>query len=136
VRLIHREETHRNRAEPLESIFLGQPLGRKIEKAIVAARRFLHHLSPFGSVLETVHGSGRNAHLGQLGSLVLHERDQRRNHDGGLSRHDGGKLITERLAASGWHHDAGIVPRQQAADDTFLPGAEFVVSPVAPERVE
>src|SRR5207237_2167259 len=33
--------------------------------------------------------------------LILHERDERRNNDGGIATQDGRSLITERLAAAG-----------------------------------
>src|SRR5579862_3994344 len=76
VRLIDREKTHWNLAQPFESIAGGQSLWRKIEQAVFSARGFLHHLPALVWTLTTSDHRRRNAHLRQLCRLVLHQRDQ------------------------------------------------------------
>ena len=134
MRLVYRKKTHRHFGQPIESIFRGQPLRRKIEQPIFPARRFLHHLPPFRRTLKTIDRRRRNAHLRQLRRLVLHERDQRRNHHRRLPRNHRWKLVAQRFPASGRHHHASIVRGQQTADHILLLGAKLVVSPIAPQR--
>ena len=77
----------------------------------------------------------RNSHLRQLRRLILHQRDQRRNHDHGLSRqHRRRQLVAERFPAAGRHHHARVAASEQAAHDSLLHRTERVVSPVAPQR--
>ena len=134
MRLIHRKETDRHFRQPVESISSGQPLRRKIKQPIFAARRFLHHLPPLTRTLRTIDYRRRNAHLRQLRGLVLHQRNQRRNHHRRLSRYHRRQLVAQRLSASGGHDDTSIVRGQQTADNIFLFGAKLVVSPIAAQR--
>ena len=134
MRLIHRKEADRNFRQPIESISRGQPLRRKIKQPIFAARRFLHHLPPFRRTLQTIDHRRRNAHLRQLRRLVLHQRDQRRNHHRRLPRNHRRKLVAQRLPAPSRHHHASIVRGQQTPDNILLLGAKLVVSPIAPQR--
>ncbi len=135
MRLVDREKSYWNPAQPVESILPGQALRRKIQQAIVASLRIDHDPAVLGRILETVDRGRRNPHLRQLRRLVLHEGDQRRNYYRRFAGHHRRELVAQRLTAPGRHHDTSIAPRQQAADDTFLLGAKFVVSPVAPQRL-
>jgi hypothetical protein len=72
-----------------------------------------------------------NAHLRQLRGLILHQGDERRDHDRGAAEHQRGQLIAERLSAAGRHHDAHVMTRQDAAHDTLLRRAKPVVAPVS-----
>src|SRR6266576_5603268 len=78
MRLVHREESDRNPAQPVESVLPGQPLRRKIQQAIVASLGVDHDLAMLGRGLKTVDSGRRNSHLRELRRLVLHESDQRR----------------------------------------------------------
>src|SRR5271166_636649 len=134
MRLIDRKETYRNLAQPFESIAGGQPLRREIEQPIFSTRRFLHHLPAFTRRLRTINDRRWNPHLRQLRGLILHERDQRRNHHRRLPRNHRRQLVAQRLPAPRRHHHTGIVRGQQAADHVLLLGTKVVVSPIAPER--
>jgi hypothetical protein len=93
MRLVDRKEAHWHPAQPFKSISGRQSLRRKIEQPIFAAHGFLHHLPPLRRVLKTVDRRRRNAHLRQLRCLVLHQSDQRRNHNCRLARNHRRKLI-------------------------------------------
>src|ERR1019366_667924 len=134
MRLIHRKETHRHLGQPIESIFSGQPLRRKIKQPICPSRRFLHYLPSFRRTLKTIDRRRRNAHLRQLRCLVLHQRDQRRNHHRRIPRNHRRKLVAQRLPASSRHHHTSIVCSQQTPNNILLLGTKLVVSPVAPEH--
>ena len=60
--------------------------------------------------------------------LVLHQGDQRGDHDGRPLHHQSRQLITQRLAASGGHQDKGVTPSNQVSDDLFLIRLEGVVA--------
>jgi len=75
-----------------------------------------------------------NAHLSQLRRLVLHQSNQRRNHDRCFLRNYGRKLVAEATCHPLLASHASIVRGQKTADDILLFGAKLVVSPVAPEN--
>ena len=134
MRLIHRKKADRHFAEPLEGIFRRQPLRRKIEQPILAARCLLHYCPPLCRALHAVDRRRRNPHLRQLRRLVLHQRDQRRNHHRRLPRNHRRKLVAQRLPAASRHHHASIALRQQTANDIFLLRPELVISPITPQH--
>ncbi len=131
VRFVDREKSHWHLAQPIKRIPPRQPLRRKIKQPIVAPLRIDHHFAMFGRRLKTIDRCRRNSHLRQLRRLILHERDQRRNHDRRLTRNHRWQLIAQRLATTRRHDHASVPPRQQTANDTFLLGAKFVIAPVA-----
>ena len=76
-----------------------------------------------------------DSHLRELRRLILHQRDQRRNHDDGFSRqHRRRQLVAQRFPAAGGHHHAGVASSEQAAHDPLLQRAKRVISPVAAQR--
>jgi hypothetical protein len=56
--------------------------------------------------------------------LILHERDQMRDHQRRSAARDGGQLIAERLPCPGRHHKQQIAPGSGRAANLFLIGAE------------
>ncbi len=87
-----------------------------------------------GIAERAVEHRGWNAHLRQLRRLVLHQRDQRRNHDHGPFGDHRGQLVAERFAAAGGHDHAGVTPGEQASHDALLQRDGSVVAPVAAQR--
>jgi hypothetical protein len=67
---------------------------------------------------------GRDAQRMQLFQLVLHQRDQRRYHEGGAGQEGGGQLVAQRLAAAGGHDGQRIPADQHAVDDFLLAVAQ------------
>ena len=66
--------------QPADRVLPRQPLGREIEQPVRALRRCTHHLALLVRALRAVHQRRRNSHIGELRHLILHQRDQRRNH--------------------------------------------------------
>ena len=60
--------------------------------------------------------------------LILHQADQRRDHDGDARQQQGRHLIADGLARTCGHHGQYILPGQQAGDDLLLTRAEAVVA--------
>ena len=56
----------------------------------------------------------------QVGDLIVHQGDQRRDDDGSALQHDSGQLIAQRFAATGGHDDKGVTSIQHTLDDGLL----------------
>ena len=61
---------------------------------------------------------------GEFGGLVVHEGDERRDHQGGTTAGDGGELVAEGLACSGGHDEEDVAAVGGGATDGFLIGAK------------
>ena len=61
---------------------------------------------------------------GELGGLVVHERDERRDDQRGAAAGDGGKLVAEGLARAGGHDEQRVAAVDDGAADGLLIGAE------------
>jgi len=61
---------------------------------------------------------------GELGGLVVHERDEGRDDQRGASASDGGKLVAERFACAGGHDEQSVAAIDDGVADGFLIGAE------------
>ena len=48
-------------------------------------------------------GGGRDAELAQAGDLVVHQGNERRDHEGGAGAAQGRDLVAQALAAAGFH---------------------------------
>ena len=61
---------------------------------------------------------------GELGGLVVHERDERGDDERGALAGDGGKLVAEAFAGAGGHDEEDVAAVGGGAADGFLVGAE------------
>ena len=64
----------------------------------------------------------------QLIDLILHQRDQRRDHDGQPLTHEGRELIAEAFSRAGGKDGDGIKSAEGGGHDVFLKRAEAVVT--------
>ena len=80
------------------------------------------------SLERRVQKRGRHAARLQRIDLILHQRNQRRNHDRESARAAGGQLKAERFAAAGRQQREDIAARQRVADDFLLQRPERVVA--------
>ena len=60
----------------------------------------------------------------ELGDLVFHECDQRRDHESRPAEGDGGKLVAERLPCPGGHDQQQVAAIDGGAAHGLLVGAE------------
>ena len=88
------------------------------------------HARLFGAAERAVEHGRRDAHLGELRSLVVHQRDEGRNHYRSAPAENGGQLVAQRFAAAGRHHDGDVAPGENTANDTLLLGTKGIVAPV------
>jgi len=63
---------------------------------------------------------GGHAQFAQGGDLVLHQRDQRRDHDGRARHGQRRHLVAQRLAAAGGHEHQRIAPAVDRIDHLVL----------------
>ncbi len=136
MRLIDGEEGDRHVLQPLDRVSSRQPFRRQVEQAELPGAGLPHHARLLAGVERAVQQRSGNSHLPELHHLVLHQGNQRRDHNRGSVGNDGGQLIAERLAASGRHDHAGVMPVQQAVNNALLHGTEGIVSPVAAQRFQ
>src|ERR1700756_5530363 len=122
--------------QPIQRVGALQSLGRKIEKAERAASCLTHDAGLFFAAESAVENRRRNPHLSELCRLILHERDQRRNDDSRLLRHNCRKLVAEGLPSSSRHNNTSVSTGEKAADDSLLERSEGVVTPIAAQRSE
>src|SRR6185437_11539049 len=67
-------------------------------------------------------------------SLVLHERNERRNNYRCLPRNQRRQLIAERLASAGRHDHAGVIAAKQALNNPLLQRTKRRVAPIPLKR--
>jgi len=131
------EEGERDLAEPVGGALHDGAFGGDVHETVFASEGFLLELAAVGFKDGAVEEDGGDAHLAELGDLVLHKGDERGDDDGGAAfLEDGGELVAEGFAAAGGHDDADVAAGGEGADDLFLARAEGVVAPVALEGVE
>ena len=115
----------------------GHPLRRRIQQRDLAAQHPLLDrvglLAGQGGVEEV----GFDARFVQCADLVVHQRDQRRHHDGdavaGALPGDGRNLVAQRFAAAGRHQHQRVTAADHVIDDRRLRAAEL---PVAEDLVQ
>ena len=76
------------------------PFRRQIEQLKPPLTEILDHAALFKPGEAGVKRRRRDLSLLQAGHLILHERDERRDDDGGAGENDGRKLITERFSTA------------------------------------
>ncbi len=104
-----------------------RPLRSDVEQVEIAGRGGPGHCPRVLGVQGGVEEGRPHAQQAQRLDLVLHERDERRDHDRRAGPHQGGDLVAQRLAATGRHQDECV------------PAADHVVHDLglrAPKRLE
>jgi len=87
-------------------------------------------VAPLGGAQAAVNARGRHATLGQRIDLVLHQGDQRGNHDGHTGHGHGRRLVAERLAPARRQHDDRVLPPQHCLHRLPLERQEGIIAPV------
>ncbi len=131
VRLVDGEERDGDLLQEFHRLLLRQCLRGHVEQLRVALQQVLFHLGHLGAVERRVEEVGHT--LAPRGvahgvHLVLHQRYQRRHHNGYALADHGGQLVAQALAAARGHDDKGVVAVQKALDNGFLVALELVES--------
>ena len=130
VSLIHRHHDDGRLKRELEKILGKKPLRRHIDEGITALRRKGEGLFILGKGEGAVQISRMYPGLIQRRYLILHEGDQRRNHQGDLSHHQGGHLIADGFSRPGGHDAEGIPSGENAVDQRLLSFPKAVIAEI------
>lgn len=127
VRLVDGEEGDLAAGEQIQGALQTQPLGRQVQQVQLPREELGLHHAPLVEVLRGVHEPGAHAERPQRVHLVLHQRDQRRDHDARAGPDQGRDLIAQGLSAAGRHEHDGVTAGHHVIDDRFLLTAERLV---------
>ena len=128
VRLVHREQRHRNPRDRLAEALVVEALGSDVEEAQRALAQVVHDGAHLVAGERRVEAAGGHSAPGELVDLVLHQGDQRRDDEGDAGQQQGRELVAERLAAAGGEDGRGGSPGEEVADHRLLAGAEVAVA--------
>ena len=107
-----------------ERVVAQQSLGRHIEQPERAVAQAGGDAAALVGVGGGIERSGGNAERVELGDLVAHQRDQRRDDQRERMPRQRRKLIAQRLARAGRHHRQHVLAGERGGDDLLLAGAE------------
>src|ERR1044072_8108761 len=127
VRLIDHHEAHRAAGDDAAQRAL-ERLGRQVEELDLAAAERGHAVAPLLERQRRVDRRGAEAEPHERVDLVLHERDERRDHEYGAGQDLGRNLKRERLAGTGGHDADAVATGEHRVDDAPLPGAELAIA--------
>ena len=137
VGLVDHDQANAARPDRVKELGLPEPLGCGIDQAKLAAA---HAGEPSFLLvqIERAVDVGRlgTQRLGQVGELVVHQGNQRRDHHDRTIEQQRRDLESQRLAGPGRHDCQRIEPIEAALDDFSLARAELVVAEDVAERVE
>ena len=135
MRLVDHEQADPDLPDELREPRGGKALGRDVEQPDLSGRRACQRLTVGGSALlrvDELDSPGRD--LAQRGHLVLHQRDERRDHEREVVAHQCRKLVAERLARARGHHHERVATRERGGYRLGLAGPEMLESEQPPER--
>ena len=129
VRLVHHQAGEAEPAELGEEARLHQALRRHEQQLHRAAREPLVDLALLAAVLRARQHRRLDAALDEARELVLHQRDQRTDHDGEAVAQQRGRLVAEALAAAGREHDERVAARERGEHGLGLERPQLRVAP-------
>ena len=111
-------------AQRFERVVAQQPLGRDIEQPQRAVAQAVEDAAALVGLGGGVERRGGNAERVELGDLVAHQRDQRRDDQRQAAARQRRQLVAQRLAGAGRHHRQHVLAGERGGEDFFLAGAE------------
>ena len=134
VRLV---DHHRLRRAVLQKILKKRrlkPFRRNVEQFDRSGGGGVGDPALFRERYDAVDEGGGDSPLGQGVHLILHQRNQRGNHDAVSGAQEQRQLVAERFPCPGRHDDAEIVPRENLPDNLLLVGEKSIKSEVPLQR--
>ena len=105
-----------------------QPLRGHVDDAVRPGLRAPDGLGLLAGGQAAVNVRRRHARCLERHDLVLHQRDQRRNHQRDSLQHQRGQLVAHGLARARGHHAQHVVPAEQLIHQLLLPFAKALVA--------
>src|SRR5437588_231999 len=124
VRLVDREQRDLRLAELLQESLVVEALGRDVEQLQAAGAKAFGDGSHLVRVEARVEPRCVDAARREEVDLVLHQRDQRRDHDGHAVEQQRRQLIAEALPSTGRENGERGASGEQRLDDLLLARAE------------
>ena len=124
VGLVDRQQLQPHRPDRLQEAAAAKAFGHDVDQLVLACRHPVQARAQLGHRERAVDQRHRQPQGLELIDLVLHQGDQRRDHQRQAIEHQGGQLVAKALAAAGGHHAQTVLAGQNGRDDLFLPGAE------------
>ena len=110
----------------MQKAFLGHSFRRHIEEIQGSFSQAANDLRPFRLRLAAVEEGGPQTDFTGGIHLVLHQRDQGADDQGGPRQHPGGQLIAEGFPSSGGHDGKDVAAALNGPDDVLLVGPKFL----------
>ena len=136
VRLIHRYQIHVHLGQPGREQFARHPFGRDVQEFDVAVHAIVERDVDVARTHAGVDGDRRDTAAAQRIDLVLHQRHERRHDHAQPLHQQTGKLVGQRLAATGRHQRKGIPAFEHAPNRPGLRSAQRTVPPIPPQGFE
>ena len=125
MRLVDGEQIDLSPPQGGDRVVAHEPLGRDVkkpERSLVEAAR---DPPAFVGIGRGIEARRLDTGLAQLGDLVAHQRDQRRNHKREAAADDPRKLEEKRLAAARRHDREHVLARERGGEHVLLSGTKI-----------
>ncbi len=126
MRLVDDHAAHTQLGEPVHESWPPKSLGREEKQAVVARDGFTEPLDLLGAFHRGVDERRGDAALGEAVDLVLHQRDEGRDHHRQAASYDGRDPVADALSRAGGRDREYVAAREHGLYDLCLTGSEFV----------
>ena len=126
--LVHREQRHARMGCKLLEHGIGQTLRRHIHEVIPTSSGATQHLWAHARLERGVEIRPSDAHLLERAHLVVHERDERRNHQRKPVEENCGHLVADGLAGAGGHDRKRVTPCEDCLYHALLTGSKIRIA--------
>ena len=124
VGLVDRQQFQAHRPHRFQKPRAAEPLRHDVDQAELARRHAIEPVVLLGDGQRAIDERDRKPAGLELIDLVLHQGDQRRDHQRQPVERQGRQLVAEALAAAGGHDAQAVLARQDGGNDFPLAGAE------------
>ena len=128
VRLVDGEQRDPAALEQPQRRLGAQPLRCHVQQVKLTGDKGVLDQAAGADVLGGIEEAGPDTESAQRVHLILHERDQGRDHHPGPVPDQGRDLVAQRLAAAGGHQHQRVLAADQVIDDLLLAATEGVVA--------
>ena len=136
VGLVHGQEADLHLAQLHLEYLGGQTLGRNVKEFVRAKDGVVQMAQHFVTALARIDGCCRDAARAEVGHLVLHQRNERRDHNANALQGQCGHLEGDTLATTRRHEAQGVVASQHTLDNLLLDAAKLLVAPISAKDVK
>jgi hypothetical protein len=120
MRLVDGQKIDFSLPQGADRVVAQQPFGRDVEKSERSLVEAARHSPAFVWIGGGIEARRLDPGLAQLGDLVAHERNQRRDHQSEAAADDARKLEEKRLAAARRHDREHVLAGERGGEDVLL----------------